>query len=142
MTTGERRPRKFRETWNLWHVAAFALLPAAAGVAFWSIETQGGTRFRVFMTVAQVLALLSIVCLMRGHKRKLAAAAVRSADGNSSIPNGISRLPLRRYFHVRLAGVEAVPYAGTDGRLDAERPGDPGIRSTHAALSRWRFRPG
>ena len=47
MTTRERRPRKFRETWNLWHVVAFALLPAGAAVAFWGIETQGGTRFRV-----------------------------------------------------------------------------------------------
>ena len=142
MTTRERRPRKFRETWNLWHVAAFALLPAGAAVALWGIETQGGPRFRVFMIVAQVLVLLALVCLMRGYKRKLAASAARSADENSSIPNGSGRLSLRRYFHVRLAGVAAVPYAGTDGRLDAERPGDPGIRSTHAALSRWRFRPG
>ena len=77
MTTRERRPRKFRQAWNLWHVAAFALLPAGAAVALWGIETQGGTRFRVFMTVAQVLELLALVCLARGYKRKLAAAATR-----------------------------------------------------------------
>jgi cytochrome c oxidase assembly factor CtaG len=83
MTTGERRSRKSRKTWNLWHVTAFALIPVGTAVAFWSVETQGGTKFRVFMTAAQVLLLLAVLCLMRGYKRKLAAAAARSADGTA-----------------------------------------------------------
>jgi hypothetical protein len=83
MTTGERRPRKFRKTWNLWHLTAFALIPLGAAVAFWGMETQGGTKFNVFMIVAQVLVVLAILCLMRGYKRKLAAAVARSADGTA-----------------------------------------------------------
>jgi cytochrome c oxidase assembly factor CtaG len=85
MTTGERRPRKSRKTWNLWHVTAFALIPVGIAVAFWGVETQGGTKFHVFMTVAQVLLLLAVLCLMRGYKRKLAAAAARSADGTARL---------------------------------------------------------
>jgi cytochrome c oxidase assembly factor CtaG len=83
MTMGQRRPRKSRKTWNLWHLTAFALIPLGAAVAFWGIETQGGTKFNVFMIVAQVLVVLAILCLMRGYKRKLAAAVARSADGTA-----------------------------------------------------------
>jgi hypothetical protein len=50
-------------------------------------------------------------------------AAVRP-DENSSIQNEVGRLPLRRYFQVRRAGVTAVPYPGRRLPRRLERPGD------------------
>src|SRR5580704_6568858 len=62
MTTGERRPHKSRKAWNLWIIAAFALMPVALAVGLWGIATHGGGAGRlVFSTVASVLVLVGIL---------------------------------------------------------------------------------
>jgi hypothetical protein len=74
MTTGERRPHKSRKAWNLWIIAAFALMPVALAVGLWGIATHGGGAGRlVFSTVASVLVLVGILCFRRGQTRKLPA---------------------------------------------------------------------